>query len=325
MSTVTRPVGRTHALDGLCLQCPRCAGAVYLGPGDSYAFCYSCQFVMRQQGSIWRALPDDRLAYFSKFTREYEAIRNSEGRGSRSADYYLALPFRDTTGKNQDQWSIRAKTFRSLRQKVLTHIDQSNAGTPRILDIGAGNGWMSYRLARQGFRMTAVDLLVNDRDGLGAANHYRASLPQLFSRFQAESARLPFAAEQFDAVIFNASFHYAENYLETLGEALRCTRPNGLVIIADSPWYRREASGERMLAQRREAFIHRFGTASDSIPSREFLTDHRLSELERVFQIRWRSHTPFYGFRWALRPVVAALRRRREPSKFRIYYARKLA
>ena len=39
----------------------------------------------------------------------------------------------------------------------------------RILDLGAGNGWMSYRLALQGHLPIAVDLLTNDRDGLGAA------------------------------------------------------------------------------------------------------------------------------------------------------------
>ena len=70
---------------------------------------------------------------------------------------------------------------------------------------------MSFRLGGAGYHPVAVDLLTNDRDGLGAAEHYRQHLPEIFPRFQAELARLPFQNEQFDAVIFNASFHYAED------------------------------------------------------------------------------------------------------------------
>ncbi len=35
----------------------------------------------------------------------------------------------------------------------------------KILDIGAGNCWMSYRLALAGHKPIAVDLLINKRDG----------------------------------------------------------------------------------------------------------------------------------------------------------------
>ncbi len=94
----------------------------------------------------------------------------------------------------------------------------------RILDLGAGNCWMSFRLALSGYRPVAVDLLTNDHDGLGAATHYRKHLNILFPRFQAEMEYLPFQGEQFDAIIFNASFHYSEDYEATLREALRCVK-----------------------------------------------------------------------------------------------------
>jgi len=76
-----------------------------------------------------------------------------------------------------------------------------------------------------------------------------------------------------------------------------------------------------MVAERQSAFLSRFGTASDAIGSREFLTDQRLNALEDQLGVRWQVHSPYYGLRWAARPLIAKLRGRREPSKFRIYVA----
>jgi SAM-dependent methyltransferase len=280
---------------------------------------------MSLRDGVWLALPVERAAYFSRFITDYSRIRAAEGRGSLEAKYYLGLPYKDHSGNNKAQWKVRAHTYSFLKKHILPELTASAGEQARILDLGAGNGWMSYRLAQMGLRAVAVDLLVNEQDGLGAAKHYQEHLPELFPRFQAESARLPFAEGQFDAIIFNASFHYVESYRTCLREALRCLKRGGMIIVADSPWYSRQSSGERMLAERQTSFLNRFGTSSNSIPSLEFLTDERLSELEQAFEIQWERHVPFYGIRWTLRPLIARLQRRREPAVFRIYTARKTA
>ena len=200
------------------------------------------------------------------------------------------------------------------------------ADSPRgkkVLDLGAGNGWLSYRLALAGFRPVAVDLLTNDYDGLGAASHFQSELPELFPRFQAELACLPFQDSEFAAAVFNASFHYAEDFSRSLGEALRCVKPGGLVVIADTPWYSRDESGQAMLAERRDLFLRKYGTASDSIACLEYLTDQRLRALAEQFSISWQILYPWYGWRWAMRPLLAKVQGRREPSRFRIYVAKK--
>ena len=61
--------------------------------------------------------------------------------------------------------------------------------------------------------------------------------------------------------------------------------------------------------------------ASVAIASLEYLTDERLSELEDHFGIQWKTYSPFYGVRWAMRPLLAKLQRKREPSRFRLYVA----
>jgi SAM-dependent methyltransferase len=296
---------------GVALQCPGCRSRL------TSLECGLCGFRMQLGRGIVHALLPERVAHYARFIDDYERIRSEEGRGSRSEDFYLGLPYKDTSGRNAKQWNIRARSYKCLIEDVLKPPGQRR----RILDLGAGNGWMSFRLALAGFQPVAVDLLTNEQDGLAAATHYHSHLPKPFPRFQAEMTRLPFQNEQFDAVVFNASFHYSEDYEASLREALRCLRIGGMVIISDSPWYSQEQSGRRMIWERHAAFLQRFGTASDSIPSLEFLTDERLRSLEERMSIQWAIHHPKYGLKWALRPFLARLRRRREPSRFRIYTA----
>jgi SAM-dependent methyltransferase len=192
---------------------------------------------------------------------------------------------------------------------------------PRHSSISNGIFCLVFRLALDGHSPVAVDLLTNDRDGLGAAAHYRKHLPKLFPRFQAELDTLPFIDDEFDLVIYNASFHYSENYEKTIAEALRCACAGGTILIADTPWYSNEKSGEQMVAERRLAFTEQYGFPSDGLKSLEYLTDQRLQRIETCFGIRWQAHTPNYGVRWLTRPLLAKLRGKREPSKFRIYTA----
>jgi SAM-dependent methyltransferase len=265
------------------------------------------------------ALLPERAGHYARFIKDYADIRAAEGRGSKDDEYYLRLPYDDASGRNREQWRIRARSFDHLMGKVLAPIGRGSS----VLDIGAGNCWMSFRLAVAGYLPVAVDLLTNEYDGLAAAAHYDKYLPQPLQRFQAEMTRLPFDDEQFDAIVFNASFHYSEDYEATVREALRCLKIGGQVVISDTPWYSREQSGQRMIAERQAAFIRRYGIASNSVSSLEFLTDERLRKLETRLSIRWIVHSPQYGFKWNLRPVMAKLRGSREPSRFRIYAAKK--
>lgn len=314
------------ALDGLKLRCPRCRDAFALSETDGNTLlCIGCRFPMVFRAGVWHALPVERAAYYARFIKDYEAIRSAEGRGSTDGRYYLALPFAARNDRNAAQWKIRARTYSYILRKVLDQVQRASHRSARILDIGAGNGWLSYRLAKIGMTPVAIDLLTNGTDGLEAARHYDGHLRRCFLRIQAESDRLPFCDSQFDVAIFNASFHYAEDFTRTLQEGLRCLRVGGMVIIADSPWYGKEESGWRMLSERRSDFFNRFGTFSDSIRSQEFLTDQRLDQLAEHFGLKWERHVPFYGLRWSLRPWIAALRGRREPSKFHIYVTKKPA
>jgi len=311
----------------LWLRCPECSASV--GPvsdrddGSASASieCESCGTLAHKRNGVWRMLSRRQQMRFAQFKQEYEQIRRSEGRGSKHPAFYLALPYADLTGNFPDQWRIRASSYRFLERQIFPRLEERHGDNFRALDIGAGNGWLSYRLALNGHRPVAVDLCGNDYDGLEAARHYATVLPEFFARFEAEMNCLPFDDAQFDVAIYNASFHYTTDYRRTLCEALRCLRPGGSILIVDSPTYQHAWSGEKMRSERRAFFETKFGTRADSLPTSDFLTPAVMDYLSTL-GVCWTRHLVWYGLRWWLRPAVARLKRRRESSQFYLYEGR---
>jgi ubiquinone/menaquinone biosynthesis C-methylase UbiE len=253
-----------------------------------------------------------------RFLDEYRHIRHAEGRGSENPGYYRALPYADLSGTNPAAWAMRARTYRYFEQKILA-LFEKRAGRPLdILDLGAGNGWMSYRLALRGHRSRALDIFTDARDGLLAAKNY----PQPFPLIEAEFDHLPFPASSVDLAIYNSSFHYSVDYSSTLNEAKRCLRPDGRVVILDSPVYRCHEHGLRMVEERHSNFLSRYGFRSDAIPSIEFLDEPKLEDLATELNIEWTVHRPWYGWRWHWRPWKARIQGRRPPSRFWILIGR---
>ena len=187
-------------------------------------------------------------------------------------------------------------------------------GRQRILDLGAGNGWLSYRLARRGHGVAAVDLNDDPQDGLGAHVHYDREAP--FAVIQASFDRLPWPDDVIDLAIYNGSLHYSTDYCATLREALRVLAPGGRVVILDSPFYRHTKSGEAMVRERKDVFRADYGCDTGGVANEGFLTPARLDDLTRDLGISWRLLHPHYGLRWALRPVKNWAMGRREQARF---------
>ena len=291
------------------ISCPQCGVPLKI-ISSSILGCPKDGLEYIRKDGIWRFLSSDRLKYYQRFIQEYETVRSAEGRGSADSAYYQALPFQDLTGRMASDWKIRATGFQTLLTQVIAKTETN--GPLKILDLGAGNCWLSYRLTLKSHTLAAVDLLTNSLDGLGAHIHY----PVDFTVAQAEFDNIPFANNQFDIVIYNASFHYAVSYRETLREAMRCLTPDGQIVILDSPIYNDRASGEKMVREREKHFKNLYGFSSNSIPSENFLTYQKLARLAFECSLSWQTYEPYYNLKWALRPWLAKLRGSREPAKF---------
>ena len=253
-----------------------------------------------------------------RFLQDYRLIRHAEGRGSDDNAYYRALPFEDLSGRNTAMWQMRAKTYRYFEKHILAPLERRIARPLDILDLGSGNCWLSYRLSLRQHRPVAVDIFRDELDGLRAASKY----PTPFRVVEAEFDNLPFPHNSADLAIFNSSFHYSTDYARTLSEAQSCLRPNGSVVILDSPLYAKAEDGRRMVEERHAEFLKRYGFRSDAVPSIEFLDSSTLSHLSHTLGIRWRVFRPWYGWQWHTRRYKAWLRGRRPPSRFWIFEGR---
>ena len=307
------------------LRCPECRDFQIafsyrsLARDNLSAYCARCDAAFEQANGIWQGLPKRRLAYYAQFIEASEQSGEEAGGPGNDPESYLALPFRDSKRIEARRRVIRAKTFRLLQTKILAEITGEGDSPLAILDLGAGNGWMSCCLAQWGHRPVAVDLLTNSRNGLGAASHYRPELPELFPRFQAEFDNLPFADGQFDCAVFNASFHYAEDFDRTIAEAVRCLRPGGIVIIADSPT--RTVENEMLLRHEgtRNHELEEIGLCTEGLAGRGYLTAERLIALEVRHEFEWSTHRFWHGLHWAGRRWLARWGKNVEPPQLVIY------
>jgi SAM-dependent methyltransferase len=248
----------------------------------------------------------------AQFVREYRAVRRAEGWGSHDADYYRALPYRDLSGRFEAIWRIRARSFDTFLRHV---VRPREAGTAlRVLDLGAGSGWLAYRMLHRGHWVMAVDVLDDPLDGLGAIRHYASGQP--LRPVLAEFDRLPLIDGSADLIVFNASFHYSTDYCRTLEESLRVLEPRGTLVILDSPMYSDPTSGARMVQERETRFLSTYGFASNALAHQHFLTPERLSRVGAQLGIRWRSYLPRLDMRTAMSRRFNGLRARREPARF---------
>ncbi len=309
----------TAVAAGFRFACPQC-GRTLEPLTEDRLYCTADQLVFRRRDGIWRFLTDERARELQPFLDSYAAIRQAEGRGSDDPAYFRALPDQDLSGRFAADWAIRARSFNRLIDTVIEPMEQDRSRPLRILDLGAGNGWLANRLAQRGCQVAAIDLSLDSRDGLGAHIHYETT----FVPIQADFDHLPLDAGQIDLAVFNAALHYTIDAQATLAEALRVLEGAGRVVIVDTPVYRDPQAGERMVEERRMAFERMFGLSGNARAHENYLTLDRLDTLSEALHLEWEVQAPVHPLRWRLGRRVAGLKLRREIASFPVLVGRRV-
>jgi SAM-dependent methyltransferase len=282
--------------------------------GGARVVCAGCERAFEQRDGVWRFLTAARSAQLERFVRQYRAVRQHDGYRLAEADYYRRLPSVAPDDPHAGTWQIRRETYHHL----LGHVLAAGPQPLRVLDLGAGSGWLSHRLSSLGHQPVAVDAIDDEADGLGAARHYATP----FAIVQADFDALPFARGQFDLVVFNGSLHYAADTAATLERAHRMLAPDGTLVVMDSPMFRAARDGSAMVSDALRRFALDCGLADAAPQGIGYLTFATLAAIAERLHLR-PHFVPSRGpLGWRLRRQLAHLRLRRSPAAFGLWVAR---
>jgi SAM-dependent methyltransferase len=143
------------------------------------------------------------------------------------------LPFGSPPGYPPLYWEIRRQSYTALARLLKRQGPPPSVGP--VADLGAGFGWLAYRLAKAGYRTLAVDVSLDDAFGLGAARPYvKASRGRLLL-LQGDLAHPPLRSGRWSIILFGASLHHADDLEGSLQRAARALLPGGCLFILDAP------------------------------------------------------------------------------------------
>jgi SAM-dependent methyltransferase len=293
----------------ITFACPRCREE--LGPE---LVCVGCGQRYGQLDGIYHFLLPERAEALAHFMEQYRRVRAHDGYRPRPGDYYRALPFTPDHDPQAPIWRVRAATFAAFVRRARLAPTSASPGMD-VLDLGAGNGWLCHRLSTLGHRCTAVDLLDDADDGLGALAHY----PTASTRVQADFDCLPFRPGQFDRVVYNGALHYAASIEGSLRHGLSMLRPGGMLAILDSPTFHSEDSAVKMVASQAQRHQEAAAAQESHGAGQGYLLADELMEIGERLGIRLRYWPTRAGLAWSLRRWLAGIRLRREPAGFGLW------
>jgi SAM-dependent methyltransferase len=277
--------------------------------------CTCCGERFEQRGGIYQFLTAANVGAAQAFANQYRTVRARDGSWPVRPQDYRMLPCVPSEHPQAAEWRIRRASYAHLQRELLPDVWRD---TLRIVDIGAGCGWLSHRLTALGHRVSAVDRLDDEVDGLGACRHYPVSFAAVHADFDA----LPFAPAQFDLAVFNASLHYSPDPAATLAEALSVLVPGGTVAVMDSPMFVHADAGRCMVADQLRRFEAEAGIEAPTRTGVGFLTFEALASIASDLGLEWHFVPSRGSMLWRLRRQVAGIRLRRAPAAFGLWMAR---
>jgi ubiquinone/menaquinone biosynthesis C-methylase UbiE len=146
--------------------------------------------------------------------------------------YYLEFKEKLPTLSDQqinEYYELLSSTFihreTDLNKACIEFIDQNVVGK-NILDVACGKGYLSERMAGQGFNVTGVDIIVPP-----TASENPAYL-------QAEITDLPFPDNHFDTVVCTHTLEHIRNMDKAISEIERVCKTRLLIVVPCQREYR---------------------------------------------------------------------------------------
>lgn len=117
--------------------------------------------------------------------------------------------------------------------ECISDVSTQNPSDIAIADIGAGTGRYSIALAKEGYRVTALEYV---RYNLGILNKHMKEEGLDFESFQGDARKLKkLATNGYDVTLLLGPMyhlHSDEDKVKALKEAVRITKPGGFILVA---------------------------------------------------------------------------------------------
>lgn len=135
----------------------------------------------------------------------------------------------------QQMWSQKANDWNTnskhmwengSRKTIIPFLKKHVANESYIADIGCGDGYGSYKLMNENYRVVGMDI---SREMIQIAN--KRSIGDQLSFIQADAAKLPFEDHTFDGLMSINCIEWTEKPRETLLEFQRVVKSNGTLCI----------------------------------------------------------------------------------------------
>lgn len=152
-------------------------------------------------------------------------------------EYWLRRASSYSEVNKEELVGIQRQTWPELLDREITEhfgIDEGGRKKIRILDIGAGPGFLSIILAELGYSVTAADFA---ETMLIEAHNNAGKLAQSIDFRRENAMDLSFEDESFDVVISRNLTWNLPDPVEAYSEWLRVLKPGGLMLIFDANWY----------------------------------------------------------------------------------------
>jgi ubiquinone/menaquinone biosynthesis C-methylase UbiE len=225
---------------------------------------------------------DDNL-FFQKsqkrnqsFEKNYIALRTQEQRVY-SDDVVKQLPKISSTHPLKNEWRIRKRSTEKLKEHLL-----SSPQSKKILEVGCGNGWLSYHLSNlPGKEVIGLDL--NETELRQAVSVFGEQ--KNLSFIYADIFTLTLLSK-FDTIILASSVQYFEDLHALILKLFDLLTDDGEIHIIDSPFYK--LSELQSARSRTEAYFSKFNLSGSfyfhhAWPSLEAFQSEILHDPKSIF------------------------------------------
>jgi SAM-dependent methyltransferase len=214
----------------------------------------------------------DRVTFnhSNEFEQLYIDLRNHEKR-IYTDEEVAWLPDVNEDHIHRKEWEIRKASCRKLTRYL-----GNKKGSLKILEVGCGNGWLSYKLSQIPYS-NVIGLDVNLLE-LQQAERVFAAIPNLsFIHGDIDSPLLEF--EKFDIIVFAASIQYFSSFSNVIETMLNRLNDKGEIHITDSHFYNQTEVEDAK--QRSQRYFHSKGFNKMG----DFYFHHTVRELDEFYYV----------------------------------------